>query len=166
MLYGKASSLGTNANASLNTIQNLNAQQYIDSSVSPLLSRCNNYTAMSNVLAASSKSALTQSQEALTGAQTISTSIVNIAISINNVPSIDQSRLTPIYDNLLRVRQAYTMLGIADSLARLRSGIEAAKIASSNYRSKIASLKMTIDTYKKMYSSLEKLSCNSPSQTP
>ena len=165
-LHNKATNLRNDASSGLEVIRTLNIQQYINNSVSPLLSRCQKYTSDSNVLAANSTSAQKQSLLSYTSAQTISLSIVEIGISVSNIPSIDRSQLTPILDNLLRVRQAYSVLGISDDLAYLRSGIERMKIVASNYRTKINSLKTTINAYNKMYNSLNSLDCNIPSQIP
>ena len=158
--------LRNDANSGLDVIRTLNIQQYINNSVSPLLSKCEKYTSDSKVLAENSTSAQAQSLLSYSSAQTISLSIVKIGISVSNIPSIDRSQLTPIFDNLLRVRQAYSVLGISGDLAYLRSGIERMKLVASSYRTKINSLKTTINAYNKMYISFSSLDCNTPSQIP
>ena len=166
VLHNEAIKLRNNATSALDVIQSLNIQQYIDNSVSPLLSRCRNYTSASKLLAKNSRTALTQSQLSYTSAQMMSITTVNLAVSIANIPSIDQSKLTPIYDNLLRVRQAYAVLGITGDLANLQTAIERIKVTTLNFRTKINTLKEKINAYKIMYNSLETLTCNVPSQIP
>lgn len=165
-LHSSALKLRADANAALNTIKALQIQQYVDASVRPLLSRCRNYTIESKTLAMRSKIALNQSQLAHTSSQTLSLAIANLATSMNNVPSLDQSKLTPIYENIFRVKEAYSVLGIIADLANLRLGIKRNKAAISSYRSKIDSLKTKINLHKSMYNSLETLTCNVPSQVP
>jgi len=165
-LHSKAVNLSDDANSALNVIRTLNPKQYIDTSVSPLLSRCQSYTSDSKSLAENSTTALAQSMLAYTSAQTISQSVVNIEVSVKNIPSIDQSQLTPISDNLLRVSRAYSVLGVSGDLAYLRSGIDRMKLVASNYRTKISTLRAAINAYKEMYNSIKSLTCNVPSQVP
>ena len=164
-LQNRAVNLRNDANLALNVIRTINVQQYIDNSVSPLLSRCQNYTLDSKALAVNAASALAQSQSSYTTVQTMSLSIVGIATSAANIPSVDRSQLTPVSNNLLRVRQAYSVLDISSDLAYLRSGIERMKLLTASYRTKITSLKSRINAYKDMYDSLNSLDCNAPSQT-
>jgi len=165
-LHSKAVNLSDDANSALNVIRTLNPKQYIDTFVSPLLSRCQSYTSDSKSLAENSTTALAQSMLAYTSAQTISQSVVNIEVSVKNIPSIDQSQLTPISDNLLRVSRAYSVLGVSGDLAYLRSGIDRMKLVASNYRTKISTLRAAINAYKEMYNSIKSLTCNVPSQVP
>ena len=166
ILHSKGVNLSDDASSALNVIRTLNPKQYIGTSVSPLLSRCQAYTSDSKTLAENSTSAHAQSMLAYTSAQTISQSVVNIEVSVTNIPSIDQSQLTPISDNLLRVRRAYSVLGASGDLAYLRSGIDRMKLVASNYRTKINTLRAAINAYKEMYNSIKPLTCNVPSQVP
>ncbi|XP_065067988.1 laminin subunit beta-2-like isoform X2 [Rhopilema esculentum] len=74
-VYQSALKLKNETSAALTVIQSLNVQQYIDTNVAPLLTRCRNYTTESISLSNNVVSASTQSQLSLQTAQSLATSI-------------------------------------------------------------------------------------------
>ena len=165
-VYQSALKLKNETSAALIEIQSLKVQQYIDTNVAPLLTRCRNYTTESISLSNNVVSASTQSQLSLKTAQSLATSIVNISVALSFIPSIDSQQLTPIYDNMLRVRQGFSALDLSNDLSIIRSGITAASLKILDYRSKITSLKSSLNAYKSLYDTVNSLTCIVPSQIP
>ncbi len=166
IVHNRATSLQSQSQSALKTINGLNVQQYINTNINPLLFRCSNYTNEAKSLLKKSKLANSQATLSLSTANNLATTTTRFSSTVAVIPTIQMDRMSAIYGNMLRVKTAYSALNIINDLANFKQQIEANRLKILNHRAKIKYFKEQIASYSTMHDSLKTLTCNVPSQIP
>ena len=140
-------------------IQGKEITVYIKNNVTPLIKLCTDYKSNTTKALKAAQSALTQAQQAQSSALLTTAKITVLSGNINKLPTVNTAELDKLLSDITTVRQSYLSLGLSTGITQLRIAFSDQVKKISNYQAKVMSLRMKINDFKAIYTSLATMSC-------